>query len=522
MGNCFSSDNTSVQTQAKTEENVANLLEESKATEIEVDPIIELLNAGLGVNSPVKMWVDSDCTSFDNLSDTSYPHARSAVDVDDGWALCGLINSPRINLVGISSSFGNDYEYWTYKSLEQLLAFAGKTDEIPLYHGATNQLASLSFGGYAPYQNPSKLLTYTNDAVEAMKNTLLSLVGDEKLYIYADGPCTNVAILLILYPELRSKIGFICVFMGRETVIEPAFQFGTKQKDNGIYFSDFNFDLDPLACQILLKQASVPVILVGGQLAKNSLIMHSSDIADLFNSTASGTLMNELATVTNTDYPLPHWLSIWGKFGYYLPPWPTTDAWNGFVPFGLMSASLFFYSELLNVEKVTPSMPFVHVKKLGTIVSNPSNNSGTNEDINELLKHSDIDNTDNEKKIEQEKNDINKLVINGDSKEQTLDLQFRGADNVSYFTLDRPFTNNEIINNNDPVVPILGASYFQYYLCTSPNSSAAQNAVVVDQPMSTLQNIYYVPSIRGETYPWTDYKVAVMNLLKQPQTFSKK
>ena len=101
------------------------------------------------------------------------------LDVDDGWAFCCLTNSTCIDLVCIC-------------------------------------IASLSWGGYTPYTEPSKSATKTNDAVEGLPNTLRSLDDNESLYIYGDCPCTNIALVLILHP-----------FMGRKTVIKPKFQFSS-------------------------------------------------------------------------------------------------------------------------------------------------------------------------------------------------------------------------------------------------------------------------------------------------------
>ena len=90
-----------------------------------------------------------------------------------------------------------------------------------------------------------------NADIEELANTLPSLDDKESLYIYGDCPCTNIALVLILYPQLRSKIGFICAFMGRETVITPKFQFGSTQVKNNAFCSDFNIDLDPFVSIIM-------------------------------------------------------------------------------------------------------------------------------------------------------------------------------------------------------------------------------------------------------------------------------
>ena len=60
--------------------------------------------------------------------------AQKVVDVDDGWSLLGILNSPRCDLIGVSSTFGNDYEEYTYQSLLKLLSFPhphNPTQDIP-------------------------------------------------------------------------------------------------------------------------------------------------------------------------------------------------------------------------------------------------------------------------------------------------------------------------------------------------------------------------------------------------------
>ena len=148
------------------------------------------------------------------------------------------MNSPRCDLIGVSSVFGNDYEPYTYGSLTKLLSFPhvhNPTQDIPLYRGATDPIPS--FDGPLSYNSPSKFVIRPNDAVTALYNQLASMSENEKLYIYADGPVTNIALLALLYPEVLSKIGSVTVFMGRNTITDPKFQAGSLMVATDSYFT---------------------------------------------------------------------------------------------------------------------------------------------------------------------------------------------------------------------------------------------------------------------------------------------
>ena len=160
------------------------------------------------------------------------------VDVDDGWSLLGLLNSPRCDLIGVSSTFGNDYEEYTYQSLSKLLSFPhpqNATQDIPLYHGAKKPMPS--YDGPPSFQDPKSFVIKPNDAVRALHKQLVSMPDNERLYIYADGPVTNIGMLIELFPEVISKIAFVAVFMGRITIDDPKLQAGSKMVKEHAYFT---------------------------------------------------------------------------------------------------------------------------------------------------------------------------------------------------------------------------------------------------------------------------------------------
>ena len=101
---------------------------------------IKRLKQGLGKDKAIKCWVDSDCTSFDSKCHSMSGHP---CDVDDGWALLAILNSPRCDLIGVSSTYGNDAEHYTYADLKRLLEYHPKGDTVKLVHGARKPLRPL-------------------------------------------------------------------------------------------------------------------------------------------------------------------------------------------------------------------------------------------------------------------------------------------------------------------------------------------------------------------------------------------
>ena len=208
---------------------------ESDSKNSDTQDFLKQLKNGLGKDKPIKCWLDSDCTAFDAKCHSMTGHP---CDVDDAWALMAILNSDRCELVGVSSTFGNDGEKWTYKDLQKCLSLHPKGKNIKVYSGAKKPIPNMD--GPFRYKNPTKFVTVTNDGVEALRETLEALGDDEKLYIYADGPATNMALLLLFHPHVIDKIACIVMFMSRNTVDNPILQIGTKMQQAGAYFTDFN------------------------------------------------------------------------------------------------------------------------------------------------------------------------------------------------------------------------------------------------------------------------------------------
>ena len=148
--------------------------------------LLNRLESGLGKDKPIKVWLDSDCACFTSkstlLAATNSMHPN---DPDDGWALCAILNSDRCDLVGVSSTYGNDTEKIARDDLATALSKHHKGKDIKVSAGAVCPLQPLA--GIGAYNDNASLATRTNDAVKAMQKTLKGLDDGEKLVIYADG-----------------------------------------------------------------------------------------------------------------------------------------------------------------------------------------------------------------------------------------------------------------------------------------------------------------------------------------------
>ena len=100
----------------------------------------------------------------------------------------------------------------------------------------------------------------TNEAVEALAGAL----KQQKLVIAAIGPATNVALLLLKYPELKDQIEEVVLVAGRRKPTDY-FTIGTR----GLQVRDLNFDLDNDAFRVLFKY-QVPVTLCPYELSSKA------------------------------------------------------------------------------------------------------------------------------------------------------------------------------------------------------------------------------------------------------------
>ncbi|WP_289060185.1 nucleoside hydrolase [uncultured Zobellia sp.] len=178
-----------------------------------------------------KVWIDTD------LSVGMTRHKREGYcDVDDGYAVLQLIKADTIEICGISAVFGNTIIENSYP-LSQQMSTEFAMGNIPVYKGAGEAIDLKDVN--------------SNEAVEALAEALRR----QPMTIMAIGPATNIGLLLLKYPELRSEIQEVVLVAGRRTP-QDYFKIGNK----GNHAQDLNFDLDNDAFRLMFEHG-VPVTL---------------------------------------------------------------------------------------------------------------------------------------------------------------------------------------------------------------------------------------------------------------------
>lgn len=181
--------------------------------------------------SKTKVWIDAD------LAVGMKRHHRPGYsDVDDGYAALQLLKSPNVEIMGISTVYGNSSIDNAY-AIGQKMSNEFSTHEIPVYKGA-GQPIDLDE-------------VKSNDAVEALHKAL----QNQKMTIMAIGPATNIGLLLLKYPEISSQIEKVVLVAGRRNHTDY-FKIGTQ----GNRAQDLNFDLDNTAFMLLFEN-EVPIVL---------------------------------------------------------------------------------------------------------------------------------------------------------------------------------------------------------------------------------------------------------------------
>jgi pyrimidine-specific ribonucleoside hydrolase len=179
--------------------------------------------------------------------------------IDDTYALALACVSPDVDLVGVTTVFGNVGLANTTRNALRVLALCGRED-VPVAAGADRPLVH-------PHGHRARQV-HGEDGLSGMSDTLprrttglagtdaVSLMvrlldeSPEPVTIVAIGPLTNVALLLAAHPAVRSKIERL-VIMG-----------GGLDGGNVTAAAEFNIWSDPEAARRVLVEESVPTTLV--------------------------------------------------------------------------------------------------------------------------------------------------------------------------------------------------------------------------------------------------------------------
>lgn len=166
---------------------------------------------------------------------------------DDAVAILLALGSPSVQLIGVSTVFGNCRVEDATRNARDVLHLAGR-DDVPVAQGASQSLrGDTVLGNYVhgesgldgPVLEASEVPALDSDAVSWMSGVIAK--SDQPVTIVATGPLTNVARLLEVSPDLVGSISEV-IFMG-----------GSTERGNHTPYAEFNAYADPEALDILLR-----------------------------------------------------------------------------------------------------------------------------------------------------------------------------------------------------------------------------------------------------------------------------
>lgn len=168
--------------------------------------------------------------------------------IDDMISFALTLTSDKLNILGITTTAGNQTVDITTQNTLNGLALMGR-EEIPVAKGAAQPLCRpLRDAGYIHGENGLGTYVFAagtgkrpepEEAVEFLRKCLTA--SPEKVVILAIAPLTNIARLLMEYPEMGERIDKI-VFMG-----------GSIRTGNPTPVATFNVLADPEAARFVMK-----------------------------------------------------------------------------------------------------------------------------------------------------------------------------------------------------------------------------------------------------------------------------
>jgi len=193
---------------------------------------VALLLAGAASAAPIKVIIDTDVAM-------GYP----GHDVDDGLVLLLALNSPELELVGVTAAWGNYTQQKTFAKARELLAAAGRSD-IPCLAGARGP-------GDRGRPTPASLF---------IANAVTSRPGE--IVILAVGTLTNLATAIGSDPEVAPAMQRI-VSMGGTLAPPGRWPLGA--------MLDLNYGADVKSARLVM-QSGVPFTCIHSALCRQTVI----------------------------------------------------------------------------------------------------------------------------------------------------------------------------------------------------------------------------------------------------------
>lgn len=183
---------------------------------------------------------------------------------DDAIAILLALGSPVIDLLGVTTTFGNCSLADATRNALQVLTLAGAT-HVPVGAGADGPMSGTAeLGNYVhgasgldgPDLPPPAARVDERGAVQLTADLVAG--SDTPVVLVATGPITNVAALVRDRPDVLANVREV-VFMG-----------GSTERGNHTPYAEFNTYSDPEALDVVLA-SGLPVTMVGLNLTHQAL-----------------------------------------------------------------------------------------------------------------------------------------------------------------------------------------------------------------------------------------------------------
>lgn len=214
--------------------------------------------------------------------------------IDDVIAITAALFAEELDVKLITTVGGNVGIENTTKNAVNLVNFLGK--DTPVAKGADqpllNKLVSAAkvhgesgVGGYQFESKEDSSLLSSKHAVEELRDAILH--SNEPITLVPIGPLTNIALLLKMYPEVKSNIQEI-VLMG-----------GAVKGGNRTPVAEFNMFVDPHAAKIVFGE-NVKIVMCGLDVTLQTSIS-TEDVKEIVEFGKVGEMVSQL--LSNYDSP---------------------------------------------------------------------------------------------------------------------------------------------------------------------------------------------------------------------------
>ena len=195
--------------------------------------------------------------------------------IDDAMAIFYALESPELEVIGLTTVFGNAHVGTCTDNALHLLDIAGRSD-IPVARGAGRPMASLYRGPAAHVHGTNGLgdvplpeLTRSPVALDAAHFIIEQvLAAPGEITLVPVGPLTNIALALLLCPELPQHLAGMVIMGGAAFV-----------PGNSSPAAEANIMNDPEAADLVFG-AECPIVMAGLDVTERT-IMTGEQIASL-------------------------------------------------------------------------------------------------------------------------------------------------------------------------------------------------------------------------------------------------